>query len=265
MKLKVKISGIYNRCMKTHPGNLDPKQWHDVIIDGSTPAILAEKIHTGNYPGWLLPILGATRSGDLTLELGSGSGELSAHLACQGRQVTLLDFSQDQLLFANKLFELSHIHGKFIHGDVLNKLPFQDKSFDCVWSSGLLEHFEDKEIEYILSESVRVSKNIVLALVPNAASIAYRIGKWYQEKENAWKWGMERPMFSLKGMFETVGLRDITESTIAPEHALEFLTMPGSDPVKQVFRDWLKALDEKEIDRIRQGYLLVTMGTVPNV
>jgi ubiquinone/menaquinone biosynthesis C-methylase UbiE len=45
--------------------------------------------------------------------------------------------------------------------DALN-LPFKDGMFDCVFSEGVLKHFQDDEIVCSLNEQIRVSSGIVL-------------------------------------------------------------------------------------------------------
>jgi SAM-dependent methyltransferase len=182
-------------------------------------------------------------------------------LALHGRKPVLLDFSADNLDFSRQVFTRLHIAGTFRQADVLGRLPVDDASIDCVWSCGLLEHFDDGQIRHIVSESARVSRRTVVSLVPNASSVAYRLGKWFQEQTGEWKWGFEEPKHSLASFFTQAGLRDIREFSIASAHALTFMTFPGSDALRPLWKNWLSSLSVLEKKGINQGYLLVTVGS----
>ncbi|MDI6791950.1 MAG: GNAT family N-acetyltransferase [bacterium] len=238
--------------------HLDPDSWHQAIVGESSAKSIANRIKSGHTMPWLKAIIENTAPGQRVLELGSGTGELSAALALQGRQVTLLDFSPKSLEFSQEIFQFLEISGEFQRGDVLQKLPFPDNMFDCVWSSGLLEHFDDGQIVSIIRESARVSHGKVISLVPNAFSIPYRLGKWYQEKTGSWRWGKETPKLTLRPYFERAGLLNISEVSIAPEHALQFLI--SENTLRDLFLKWYRSIDTYELEELNQGYLLLTVG-----
>lgn len=60
------------------------------------------------------------KPGARLLELGSGSGHLSACMAQCGYNVTLLDFSAKALEKSRQTFEKYGLEGKFIQGDLLD-------------------------------------------------------------------------------------------------------------------------------------------------
>src|SRR5690606_39324716 len=109
-------------------------------------------------PAWLPALLEATHVGESCLELGSGTGELSAQLARNGRHVQLLDFSAASLQLSRDLFEQLGLTGTFLQGDVTERLSPAEHSVDVVWSSGLLEHFDPHIIEHIVTESARIAR-----------------------------------------------------------------------------------------------------------
>lgn len=240
--------------------HLDPDSWHQAIVGESSAESIATRIKSGQSMPWLEAIVENTAPGQRVLELGSGTGELSAALTLQGRQVTLLDFSQKSLEFSRKVFHILGLSGEFQRGDVLQKLPFSDNMFDCVWSSGLLEHFSDEEITYILRESTRVSRNKVLSLVPNANSIPYRLGKWRQEQTGQWKWGSENPKLTMVDFFSQTGLKDIQEYSVGTEHSTKFLSDHELIPAANALDAFFKNISPEELVRLNQGYLLVTIG-----
>lgn len=240
--------------------NLAPDAWHDAIVGAETPATVAARVKSGKSPIWVRPILDATTSGESVLELGSGTGELSAVLARNGRRVALLDFSAASLAFAGEVFDLAGTSGDATEADVTAPLPFADDSFDVVWSSGLLEHFAPETQQKILQESLRVARRAVVALVPNASSLPYRIGKALQERAGTWSWGKEDPITSLRPAFERAGAVRVTESTLAPEHATEFLNGTSAEGLKAPIKAFFASLTETERDGLGQGYLLVSIA-----
>jgi glycosyltransferase involved in cell wall biosynthesis/ubiquinone/menaquinone biosynthesis C-methylase UbiE len=243
--------------------NLDAQAWHSALAGAGSPESIAERLQRGQILPWVQTLLEQTAPGQTLLELGSGTGELSAALALQGRKVVLLDFSPECLDFSRKLFNVLGQQARFSLADVLKGLPFLDRTFDCVWSSGLLEHFEESDLHRIMRESVRVSRGKVMTLVPNAGSIPYRVGKWFQEQAGTWKWGKEDPKLTLKPYFEAAGLTHVREFSIAHQHALRFLSAPGLEQVSNTMESWFRSLEPEELDHLNQGYLLVTAGSVP--
>lgn len=84
-----------------------------------------------------------------SLEIGCGDARLSQLLRAEGWHTTGLDF-----------LDLTPPVDKFIMGDIF-ALPFGDKEFDLCISCGLLEHFNDEDVEKILQEQHRVSKRVI--------------------------------------------------------------------------------------------------------
>ncbi|WP_374287648.1 methyltransferase domain-containing protein [Desulfovibrio desulfuricans] len=242
---------------------LSSGDWHNAIVGGQTPETVAQRVHDGVCSRWGQLLLELTKPGEVCLELGSGTGEISSTLALHKRQPVLLDFSVDSLRFSERLFSLLHLEGEFKQADVLGELPCGRASADVVWSGGLLEHFSDGQIQHIVSESARVARRMVVSLVPNACSLPYRLGKWAQEQSGEWKWGYEDPKFSLADFFMRAGLVDVREFSIASGHALKFMTFPGSEKLIPVWENWLASLPAEDKERLNQGYLLVTVGMVP--
>lgn len=245
---------------ETSSHSLDAHQWHESIVGTTRPEQIAEKVRRGQVPEWINPLLENTQVGDSVLELGSGSGELSAFLASEGRQVVLIDYSQESLDFSEQVFKELGLSARFIRADVSKELPLPDNHVDMAWSSGLLEHFDDEEIVHILSESARVSRNKVISLVPNANSIPYRLGKWQQEQSRQWKWGYEDPKSTMVDYFKKVGLQNIQEYSVAPKHSNEFLLGRENLAVAKNLNTFFESLSPAELQQLNQGYLLATIG-----
>ncbi len=201
---------------------LNPYEWHKVMIGNQTINNIIMRINKKEFPIWSKSLLNHSSVGDSLLELGSGTGELSAILNIHSRITHLMDFSEKSIDFSKKLFEQLNLKGFFYCQDIRNGIPLKTNEIDFVWSSGLIEHFSDEQILRILKESVKVCKKGIMTLVPNANSIFYRIGKYTMEQKGSWKYGIENPKYSLRTFFKKVGLRNIIEYSIGVNHSLRF-------------------------------------------
>jgi len=243
-----------------HEWNLTPAQWSDVLLTGVQPQGIASGLKNDSINPWTANLLKYTEDSRTILDLGSGRGQHSAMLALAGRQTTLMDWSAENVEFSKKLFEELRMPGAFRQGDMLKPLAFEDNAFDTVFSCGVFEYFSNDEIRQVLKEAFRVAKKRVIIMVPNASSLAYRIGKFYMEKTGAWEWGGERPHSTLKPHFRAIGCSRIHEFSVATKTSLTFLTMRGSGLVKKILIRGLKLTDHAEPSAFKQGYLLITIG-----
>ncbi len=240
--------------------NLSEKKWSEVLGTKDDPQSAAKSLMNENIWPWTETLFSYTEDSQETLDLGSGRGELSAKLALKGKNVTLLDWSIENLTFSRQLFETIGIKGKFCQADMTKPLPFENGSFDTVFSCGVFEYFTDEQIKNILKEAFRVSKKRVIIMVPNALSIVYRMGYWYMKKTKKWNWGGERPFITLKPYFKGIENIRKVEFTVAAKHSLNFLTMPTGESLKRLMMRFLKLKDHSKPAWLRQGYLLITIG-----
>ncbi len=103
---------------------------------------------------YLLPLL--PKCGKRTLEVGAGSARLSRFLTQRRYFTYCLDYSIEALAYARTQYNRDGAQGLYVLARA-ERLPFEDNSFDLVFSTGLLEHFEDPMP--IILEMVRVLKN----------------------------------------------------------------------------------------------------------
>jgi len=129
------------------------------------------------------------------------------------------------------------------------------QSVDWVFSSGVLEHFDDDQILDIMTRSFQAARCGVMCLVPNAASLAYRTGKDAQERSGEWRYGREVPRYSMKDIFLKAGAAHVEEYTVDPYQALKFLGERGT-----LFKAFFDSLSPDELKALGQGYLLFTCG-----
>jgi len=201
-----------------------------------------------------------TVPGELLLEAGCGSAQISAELATAGRRIELCDFSAKILGQAKRVFEVSGLTApRSTECDITDPLPWAAGEVDVVWSSGVLEHWSDEQVEGIVREMARVSRRCVISLVPYAGCVLYQLAKHTAERNGLWPYGRELPRWSLRPLFEKVGLKAVVERTIWSEAAPDMLNL--TDPLyREVAADWWSAASADKRLRGEQGYLLLTVG-----
>ena len=105
------------------------------------------------------------------LEVGCGQGRFMS----QFPNITGLEYSQKFIDIAKK----RGVKGRIYKGNAFN-MPFKPNTFDIVFSTGLIEHYDDKQ--NLVNEHVRVtkSKGLCIITVPSAGPDAY-IGNFVRE------------------------------------------------------------------------------------
>jgi SAM-dependent methyltransferase len=109
--------------------------------------------------------------GSIVLEAGCGTGQTLALLS-QRHETTGLDISRAALNLAQSNCKNPVLGSIF-------KIPFQDNTFDLVYNSGVIEHFEDPINVAAIREMARVTKlaGRVIIIVPNTLCLWYKAGK----------------------------------------------------------------------------------------
>jgi len=97
----------------------------------------------------------ALHRGKQLLEIGGGLGTDLAQFATNGAVVTDVDLSAGHLELAQENFRLRGLDGRFVHQDA-EKLPFEDRSFDVVYSNGVIHHTPNTAL--LVSEIYRILK-----------------------------------------------------------------------------------------------------------
>jgi len=149
--------------------------------------------------GILERVLGDVR-GKTVLDAGSGTGLNSLALAARGAEVTLLDVAQPALDIAKTYYDEQGLAARFVRGSIF-ELPFPDGTFDVVWNTGVIEHFEPAERRLAVREMLRVMKpgGTTITINPNAGARIYRFAKEWAERHGRWDVGFELPIDTLAG------------------------------------------------------------------
>jgi ubiquinone/menaquinone biosynthesis C-methylase UbiE len=238
---------------------LSGQDWNKVLISQSSQNAVVDRVTHGKLSEWARVMLLNTQPGERVLEVGSGTGEISLQLAQAGRLVTAVDVDPSSVEFIQRCATQLGLDIKAEVADATGRLPFDNNHFHCTWSSGLLEHFNPEQRRKMLREWSRVTVGRVISLVPNAACVAYRAGKLYQEEHGTWRYGLEIPILSMSDDFEAAGLRVISEYSVGAKHALNFL--PESHPLRRSLSAWFETTSAEQLASFNQGYLLATIGS----
>ncbi len=191
------ISEVWHEYWRSHQGQ----------IGSSAPDFLRQS---------LVSACGNLR-GKLALEAGSGTGGLCLALAGEGARVCALDIVPQCLKGAASLRWR-------VAGDLF-RLPFPQASFDVVFNSGVMEHFEPPDLERGLAEMVRVLRpgGRLVVIVPSARGRFYLQGKRRLEASGRWEYGNEYPVATLKPYMTRLGLTGGSEKLAGVRWQARFL------------------------------------------
>jgi len=128
-----------------------------------------------------LELLGLTSlRGQLILDAGCGPGTYGIMLAKEGNEVVGIEISPDAVQVANERAKEKGVNFSARAGD-LEKLPFQDNSFDICFCGWVLHHFPD--VSAAVAELARVLKpggRLALA-EPNESNLAVRFSRFVED------------------------------------------------------------------------------------
>lgn len=125
-----------------------------------------------------LHALGGTQGlqGKRLLDLGCGAGETAVFFALQGAQVTAVDISGEMLLVAKALAAHHGVAVRLSKG-LAEAMPFDDRTFDCIYGNGVLHHVE---LEPALREIARVLRpgGRAVFIEPLSHNPAIQVYRW---------------------------------------------------------------------------------------
>ncbi len=110
-----------------------------------------------------------------TLEVGSGPAHDSLTFAQRGASVHALDCSEAGLKHCEDIYQKEGLTVTTLHASA-EEIPSDDNQFDFTFNAGVLEHFEDDQLQRVIDEMIRVTKpgGTILAFCPNKHYFYYQ-------------------------------------------------------------------------------------------
>jgi len=143
-------------------GGTEVKSWAELYGAVCGSKRLLEGNILANRP-LLMEIARLVKPGDKVLEVGAGTGVLGWPLAQSGIEVSCLDNDKEILKMCGINARMLGADIKYVFGDAF-RMPFEDNSFTVCFSEGLLEHYDDNEIDLLVKEHLRVASLVVIGV-----------------------------------------------------------------------------------------------------
>ena len=182
------------------------------------------------------------KNGMKVLEAGSGPAHDSIVFAENGANVTAVDLSKNALRNAKKIYSELGYPINTINVNIM-KLPFADNYFDLTWNAGVLEHFNDLELEKVFKEMVRVTKRdgIILVFVPNKFYFWYQI-HLKRTKKRQYEFERAYSILKLKKLFESNKLTNVKTSGVHIHPAPSFI-VPKTGIITEFLKECFNPLE----------------------
>jgi SAM-dependent methyltransferase len=159
------------------------------------------------------------------IEVGCESG-ITSMLLRADVEATYFDLNGDIVQKVKRACEQLNKRGRFVVGDMF-AMGFRDKSYDVVFNSGVLEHYDENDRIRILREYSRILRDngtMVLG-IPNHYSLPYRSAYVLKKKilrGYQWPWPEEHRIYDLREELRATGLRLVKRLTLAKESLFGF-------------------------------------------
>jgi SAM-dependent methyltransferase len=213
------------------------------------------------------------------LEVGSGSGRISARLASLGGRTTLLDFEPRALALSRWVAEGQGVtHVAYLQGSMF-EIPSAER-YDVVWNAGVIEHYPfERQVLALRQMGARLAPGgLLVTLNPYAGSLLHTFGKWLITRFVEYPFGEEVPIQSCAEMAREASLSLVKEYSIGfvvlfPGALKRLMLLPGGRLLGPLFRGvnaLLVALDrgpagpalrrvDRALSRWLGGYLIVSV------
>lgn len=150
---------------------------------------------------------GGAPPGRRYLEVGSGSGRISARLAAAGGATTLLDYEERALELSRWVAETQGVrHVSYLKASMF-EIP-RGGAHDVVWNAGVIEHYPFPRQVVALTEmaSALAAGGRIVTVNPYSGSVLHTFGKWFITRFVEYPFGDEVPIGSCAEVAREAGL-----------------------------------------------------------
>ena len=116
----------------------------------------------------------AAFAGRRVLDIGCGNGYVLSRYAAAGAEVCGIDLTQAAVRLSTRRFVLSGLRGNFLMANA-ERLPFENRSFDCVCSMGVLHHTPDTARAVAEARRVLRPDGTLIVMFYHRNSFQYRV------------------------------------------------------------------------------------------
>jgi 2-polyprenyl-3-methyl-5-hydroxy-6-metoxy-1,4-benzoquinol methylase len=219
--------------------NPDKETWDKVARSDYELELKDYELELANEIINIFDTLGLAKS--TIIETGSGSGHLSAIFAQHGYNVTLVDYSNEALNKSKELFKILDLNANFYQADITSLTEVISSQYDVVFSSGVLEHFDDEDLLKILEESYKVSKKYLVFLVPNVKSLPYLLFRMKAMKNGDWIYGKEYLRDNYEEFIKKAGFKILKKEYLGMFFSRNYINYVFNDSVGlKHFEDLMK-------------------------
>lgn len=189
----------------------------------------------------LLPWIRELETGKSVLEIGCGIGLDAFHMAKRGMKVTAVDLTDVAIDTARNRFERNGLAAEFRVANA-TKLPFDDETFDYVYSFGVLHHAEDTEKS--IQEVFRVLKpgGIAKIMLYNRHSLNELVHRMtrvpFEDKDELCPVVRRYTVKEIKRIFSSFGDVNVKKDFLFGEgYGLLFQLLPK--PIYHILSKWI--------------------------
>jgi len=160
---------VFHRSLElaAHPElvpSIDPIEFVTDQLTGTCGHLYRGITRLDRFPIPKFPDLGRT---GLMLDIGSNWGRWCLAAAAVGNRVVGLDPALEAVLAGQLIADEEGHEIDFVVGDA-RELPFEDETFDIVFSYSVLQHFSETDVATVLADVCRVLKPDGIALIQMA-------------------------------------------------------------------------------------------------
>jgi SAM-dependent methyltransferase len=159
-------------------------------------------------------------------------GTQSLIFALAGCDVTLVHSDPAVVVRTRQAWRAAHVPLRAaVHHADMSRLPFDDGSFDLAWNFDAIPMQPDPAAA--VAELARVSRKLVMVIVPNSANIGYpvhRAAGWLRRRESLWGAHLWMNGVVVAGAMRAAGLR-VTEVGF-----VDMPPWPGGDAIARRMR-----------------------------
>jgi 2-polyprenyl-6-hydroxyphenyl methylase/3-demethylubiquinone-9 3-methyltransferase len=138
------------------------------------------------------------------LEIGCGSSKWLIHFYQNfGYEVYGIDYSKAACKISMENMRMMGVPGKVFCADLFT-LPFQDATFDVIFSGGLIEHFNDPPVILRKMADLLAPGGYLITSIPNIESIYWKIQKLIDKE--VYQTHFKIPIDMLENFYHLVGL-----------------------------------------------------------